>query len=102
MPLQCKHALISIISVIWQTSSLELASSRAELSTPCLQNPIKISIADVCYGEFQIQRVNYEIAKRFEGLEIQTRPPRSELLCLHEQLHKIVESKNSAEVSSDH
>jgi len=66
------------------------------------ETPIKISVANVCYSEFQIQRVNYEMAKRFEGLEIQTRPPRSELLRLHEQLHKIAESKDSAEVSSDH
>ena len=64
--------------------------------------PIKISVADVCYGEFHIQRVNYEMEERFEGLEIKTRPPRSELLRLHEQLHKIAESKDNAEVSSDH
>ena len=66
------------------------------------ETPIKISVADVCYSEFQIQRVNYEIAKRFEGLEIQTRPPRSDLLHLHKQLHKIVELKDNAEVSFDH
>lgn len=57
------------------------------------ETPIKISVADVFYGEFQIQRVNYEMEKRFEGLEIQTRPPRSELLRLHEQLHKIAGRK---------
>jgi hypothetical protein len=66
------------------------------------ETPIKISVADVCYGEFQIQRVNYEMEKRLEGLEIQTRPSRSELLRLYEKLHKIAESKYNAEVSSDH
>ena len=66
------------------------------------ETPIKVSVADVCYSEFQIQRANYEIAKRFEGLEIQTRPPRSDPLRLHKQLYKIVESEDNAEVSSDH
>lgn len=65
------------------------------------ETPMKISVADVCYSEFRIQRVNYEIAKRLEGLEIQT-PSRSNLLRLHKQLHKIIESKDDAEVSFDH
>ena len=62
------------------------------------ETPIKVSVADVCYSEFQIQRANYEIAKRFEGLEI----PRSDPLRLQKQLYKIVESEDNAEVSSDH
>jgi len=66
------------------------------------ETPIKISVANVCYDEFQIQRANYEIAKRFEGLGIKARPPHGKLLRLHEQLHKIAESKDSAEVSFDH
>ena len=68
----------------------------------CTETPIKISVAVMCYGEFQIQRINYEMAKRFEELEIQTRPPHGEPLRLHEQPRKIAESKDSAEVSSDH